>query len=146
MPSAIFTESVGISAAPAQVWDRLQEPSIWATVGPVQKVWDPVVADGVLTTFRWSTDIGGKVYQGVGKALNHDRPFNYRLVLDTSEMAGTINVDLTDGNPGGTIATVSIEIRSKGLLSSMLFPAIRNAIGSGFPGQVAGMGARLSED
>jgi len=146
MPTATFTESIAISAAPTDVWDRLQEPGIWATVGPVQKVWDPAIDEGVLTTFKWSTDIGGKIYEGIGTALNHERPANYRIVLDTSEMAGTINVDLVDGNPGGTLATVSIEIRSKGLLSSMFFPAIRNAIGSGFPDQVADMGTRLSDN
>ena len=73
MPSATFTETVAISAAPTDVWDRLQEPQIWASVGPVEKVWDPVVTDGVLTTFKWSTDIGGKVYEGVGTALSQMR-------------------------------------------------------------------------
>jgi len=141
----MFTESVAISAGRADVWDRLQDPMIWATVGPVQRVWDPVIDRGVLTTFKWSTDIGGKIYEGVGTALDHERPSNYKIVLDTSEMAGTINVDLKDGNPGGTVADVSIELRSKGLLSSMFFPAIRNAIGSGFPDQVADMGVRLAD-
>ena len=51
---------------------------------------------------------------------------------------------ISPGNPGGTDAVVAIEIRSKGLLSSMFFPAIKNAIGSGFPDQVSDMGVRLS--
>ena len=68
----------------------------------------------------------------------------FQLVLDTSEMAGTITAELSPGNPGGTDAVVEIEIRSKGLLSSMFFPAIKNAIGSGFPQQVSDMGVRLS--
>jgi hypothetical protein len=144
MPSATFSESVTIDAAPGAVWDRLQDPDIWATLGPVQKVWDPVVEDGVLKGFDWSTNIGGKVYEGTGKALDYERPDRYRLVLDTSEMAGTITAELSGANPGGTEAVVGIEIRSKGLLSSMFFPAIRNAIGSGFPGQVADMGAAIS--
>jgi len=133
MPSATFTETVSIDAAPDEVWDRLQEPSIWQSVGPVQKVWDPTIEDGVLQTFKWSTNIGGKVYKGEGKALQHSRPAHYELLLDTSEMSGTISVDLTSGNPGGTSAVVSIELKSKGMLSSMFFPAIRKAVGSGFP-------------
>lgn len=144
MPSATFSESVAINVDPPKVWDQLQEPEVWASLGPVQKVWDPIAEDGVLTGFTWSTDIGGKVYEGTGKVLGHHRPDRYQLLLDTSEMAGTITVELSPGNPGGTDAVVEIEIRSKGLLSSMFFPAIRNAIGSGFPQQVSDMGARLS--
>lgn len=144
MPSATFTETVTIDADPANVWDRLQEPDTWASLGPVQKVWDPIFADGVLTGFTWSTDIGGKVYEGTGEALSHQRPDSYELMLDTSEMSGTITATLSPANPGGTEAVVAIELRSKGLLSSMFFPAIKNAIGSGFPGQVIDMGARLS--
>ena len=144
MPSATFSESVAIDVDPPEVWDQLQEPDVWASLGPVQKVWDPIIEDGVLTGFTWSTDIGGKVYEGTGKVLDHHRPDRYQLVLDTSEMAGTITAELSSGNPGGTDAVVEIEIRSKGLLSSMFFPAIRNAIGSGFPEQVSDMGIRLS--
>ena len=144
MPSATFSESVTIDAAPADVWDRLQDPAIWATLGPVQKVWDPVIEDGVLQGFDWSTNIGGKLYEGTGKALDRQRPDRYQLVLDTSEMAGTITAELSAGNPSGTEAVVEIEIRSKGLLSSRFFPAIKHAIGSGFPDQVADMGTTIS--
>ena len=144
MPSATFSETVAIDADPAAVWDQLQEPGIWESLGPVQKVWDPVSENGVLTGFKWSTDIGGKVYEGTGEALSHQRPDRYELMLDTSEMSGTITAELTPANPGGTEAVVAIELRSKGLLSSMFFPAIKNAIGSGFPEQVSSMGAKIS--
>ena len=144
MPSATFTETVTIDADPASVWDQLQEPDVWASLGPVQKVWNPIFDDGVLTGFTWSTDIGGKVYEGTGKTISYQRPDRYELLLDTSEMSGTITADLSAANPGGTEAVVAIELRSKGLLSSMFFPAIKNAIGSGYPGQVNDMGVRLS--
>ncbi|MGB9358546.1 MAG: SRPBCC family protein [Acidimicrobiia bacterium] len=144
MPSATFSETVTIDSDPANVWDQLQEPDVWASLGPVQKVWDPIFDDGVLTGFTWSTDIGGKVYEGTGRAISHQRPDRYELMLDTSEMSGTITAELSPANPGGTEAVVAIELKSKGLLSSMFFPAIKNAIGSGFPGQVSDMGARLS--
>lgn len=146
MPSATFTETVEINAAPGEVWDRLQAPNIWASVGPVQKVWDPTIEDGVLLKFKWSTNIGGKVYEGVGTALEHDRPNRYVLDLDAGEMAGKISTNLSAGNPGGTAAEVSIELRSKGMLSSLFFPAIKSAVGSGFPEQVADMGTQLVTD
>jgi hypothetical protein len=145
MPSATFTENVTIDAAPADVWDRLQVPGIWEAVGPVEKVWNPSVEDGVLESFEWSTNIGGKVYNGVGTAVTHDRPGHYRILLDTSEMSGEVDVVLTPANPGGTNAVVSIELRSKGMLSSLFFPAIKNAVGSGFPDQVVDMGAQLED-
>ena len=145
MPSATFTENVTIDATPEDVWDRLQAPSIWEAVGPVEKIWDPHIENGVLLGFKWSTNIGGKVYNGHGAAVTHDRPGNYRILLDTSEMSGEVNVILTDGNPGGTDAIVSIELRSKGMLSSLFFPAIKNAVGSGFPDQVADMVAELQD-
>jgi hypothetical protein len=144
MPSATFTENVEIDATPEEVWDRLQAPNIWESVGPVQKVWDPTIENGVLRTFKWSTDIGGKVYEGVGTALEYDRPDRYVLDLDAGEMAGKVTAALSAGNPGGTQAEVSIELRSKGMLSSLFFPAIKNAVGSGFPEQVADMGAQLA--
>ena len=145
MPSATFTENVTIDAAPADVWDRLQVPGIWEAVGPVEKVWNPSVEDGVLESFEWSTNIGGKVYNGVGTAVTHDRPGHYRILLDTSEMSGEVDVVLTPANPGGTNAVVSIELRSKGMLSSLFLPAIKNAVGSGFPDQVVDMGAQLED-
>jgi hypothetical protein len=145
MPSATFTETVTIDAAPSDVWDRLQSPSIWESVGPVQKVWDPTIENGVLLLFKWSTNIGGKVYEGVGTALEHDRPNRYVLDLDAGEMAGKITSVLSSGNPGGTEAEVSIELRSKGMLSSLFFPAIKNAVGAGFPDQVADMGNELGD-
>ena len=100
MPSATFTETVTIDADPANVWDQLQEPDVWASLGPVQKVWDPIIEDGVLTGFTWSTDIGGKVYEGTGKVISHQRPDRYELMLDTSEMSGTITANLSPANPG----------------------------------------------
>lgn len=143
MPSATYRHTVTIDAAPEQVWDGLQEPDIWSSLGPVQNVWDPVVNDGVLDGFRWSTEIGGVVYNGTGRATVQERPDEYELVLDTSEMSGTITVVLSPANPGGTDATVTVELRSKGLLSSMFFPLVSRAVGDGLADQVQGMAARL---
>ena len=143
-PSATFQHNITIDAPPDEVWDRLQDPHVWNSIGPVQNLWDPVVEDGVLTGFRWSTDIGGVVYKGTGTATVRERPDAYQLVLDTTEMAGTITVELSQGNPGGTIVDVALELRSKGLLSSMFFPVLSRAIGDGFTDQVDDMAAQLS--
>lgn len=143
MPSTTLHDSVGVDASPDAVWDRLQEPDIWRSIGPVQEVWDPVVEDGLLTGFQWSTDIGGVVYSGTGAAVNADPPHHYELVLDTSEMAGTISVDLTEGSPGGTDIDVTVELQSKGLLSSMFFPVVARALGDGLSDQLNELAMRL---
>jgi carbon monoxide dehydrogenase subunit G len=145
MPSATFSHSVHVDRPRAEIWDDLQDPEIWASVGPVQKVWDPRFEDGVLVGFKWSTNIGGRTYEGVGTALEHDRPDRYTLDLDAGEMAGKVGTSLEDSNPGGTDIDVSIELRSQGMLSSLFFPAIKSAIGSGFPDQVNDMATKLSE-
>lgn len=144
MPSSIFERTITIDARPEQVWDGLQDPVIWSSLGPVQKLWDPVVEDRVLTGFQWSTEIGGSTYEGTGTATVRNRPDRYQLVLDTSEMAGTITVDLSFGNPDNTVADVTVELRSKGFLSSMFFPVVSRAVSDGLPEQVDGMAEQLA--
>jgi carbon monoxide dehydrogenase subunit G len=143
MPSATFHHTVSVDAPRDAVWDSLQQPDMWRSVGPVQELWDPTVEDGVLTGFQWSTNVGGMVYNGTGVAIDQERPDHYSLVLDTSEMAGTITVDLTDANPGGTVLDVTVELQSKGLLSSLFFPVVSGAIGAGLGAQIQDMAERL---
>jgi hypothetical protein len=145
MPSATFHESVAISAPPGAVWDKLQEPSVWQSIGPVQELWDPTFEDGVLIGFQWSTNIGGVVYDGTGTAVDHERPFRYELVLDNSEVAGSIAVDLAESDSGSSTGIdVTLELRSKGLLSSMFFPLVSRAIGDGLPDQVRDLATLLN--
>jgi carbon monoxide dehydrogenase subunit G len=144
MPSATYREDATIDADPERVWDGLQSAEVWSSLGPVQKVWDPIVEGGVLSGFKWSTEIGGVDYEGTGTATERRRPDRYQLVLDTSEMAGTITVDLAPANPGGTHASVTVELRSKGLLSTVFFPVVSRAVGDGLEQQVEEMAARLS--
>ncbi len=143
MPSATFHHEITIDAPQDQVWDGLQDPAVWNSIGPVQNLWDPVVQDGVLTGFQWSTDIGGVVYKGTGESVIQERPDRYQLILDTSEIAGTISVDLSPADPETTTVDVTVELRSKGLLSSIFFPVVSRAIGEGLPGQVEDMAAQL---
>lgn len=144
MPSATFQHTTTIDASKEEVWDGLQNPDVWSAIGPVQEVWDPVVEDGVLTEFQWSTDLGGVIYNGTGTSTLRERPDRYELVLDTSEMSGSIGIDLSDANPGSTTVDVGLELRSKGLLSSMFFPIVTRAIGDGLPQQVEDLAAKLS--
>lgn len=143
MPSATFQHRTTIDAPQDQIWDGLQDPDVWTSIGPVQNVWDPHFEGGVLSQFQWSTDIGGIVYEGTGTASIQERPDRYQLMLDMSEMAAIITVDLAGGNLASTEVAITVELRSKGLLATMFFPAVSRAIGDALPSQVDAVAARL---
>ena len=52
--------------------------------------------------------------------------------IETSELRGITRVVLDDAG-GGTQITVSLEVESIGMLSSLFFPVIAAAIGNGLP-------------
>jgi carbon monoxide dehydrogenase subunit G len=145
MPSSSFEHTINVDAPAAAVWDRLQDPEVWTALGPVQEVWDPVIEDGVLISFSWSTDIGGTTYEGTGSAVSANRPDRYDIALDTSQMKGTIGVALSPANQHRTDVNVTVELEPKGLLSSMFFPIVSRAIGDGLPDQVDALAASLTD-
>jgi carbon monoxide dehydrogenase subunit G len=137
MPSATFEHEVKISKPQNTIWDALQEPDTWTRIGPVQEVWDPQLNDdGVLIGYQWATSIGGKRYEGTATTVEYAVPSRYVLDLDGGEMGGLISTDIGDESDQGTDVCVNIELRSQGMMSSLFFPAIKKAVGSGFPGQV----------
>ena len=137
MPSASFEHAVKISQPRTVIWDALQDPDTWTRIGPVQKVWDPTLDDdGVLLGYQWSTSIGGKTYEGTATTVEHAVPSRYVLDLDGGEMGGLISTDIGDEGDDGTDVNVNIELRSQGIMSSLFFPAIKKAVGDGFPDQV----------
>ena len=162
MPSAEYTHSVTVDTPPDGVWASLQSAETWADIGPVDRVWAPMMDEGILMGYSWATDIGGRAYEGSARTLEHERPRSlglqptlegtleherpsrFSMELDAGEMAGTIAIVLAE-NDNGTHLEVSLVIESRGMLSSLFFPAIRSAIGSGFPQQVEGMAAHLGD-
>ena len=143
MPEATFTHSVSTQASVAEAWTALQDPETWANVGPVASVSDPQYAlDGTLTSFLWIADVGGKAYDGTAETTSYDKPHRFELTMDTSEIAGDV-VATVKGNNAGCTVTVSITFRTKGMLSAMFFPAIRQALASGFPQQIEDLVATI---
>lgn len=142
MPAASFRHSVTIAAPAHTVWERLMDAGTWENIGPVDRVWDPVHDGGVLTGYRWSTEVGGRRFEGTARTTGHEAPHHFSIDLDAGEMAGTITIDLLEGNPA-TAMEVVLDFRTKGILSSMFFPLIRDAIGSGFAGQIEEFAAGL---
>jgi len=136
MPAATFTHSVTTAATVDQAWDALQDPDTWSNIGPVASVSDPTHADdGTLTTFNWVADIGGKAYPGVARTTAYTKPNRFELTMDTPEIAGDVIASISPGDDGCSV-TVEITFRTKGMLSAMFFPAIKQALASGYPQQI----------
>ena len=136
MPSATFSHTVTVDATSDRAWAVLQDPTTWERIGPVSDVTNPTFhGDGTLKTFDWVADVGGKKYDGEARSGAYTVNERFTMTLDTSEIAGDIVATITPGNPS-TDVTVEITFRTKGMLSAMFFPAIKQALASGFPQQV----------
>ncbi len=136
MPSATFTHTAPTTASVANSWETLQDPDTWANIGPVASVSNPVFADdGTLMAFDWVADVGGKAYGGVAKTTSYEKPNRLELTMDTSEIAGDVVAQLEAIDEGCSV-TVEITFRTKGMLSAMFFPAIKQALASGYPNQI----------
>ncbi len=144
MPEATFTHSVSTSTSVDEAWNALQDPETWANIGPVASVSEPqYVPDGTLTSFLWIADVGGKAYDGTAKTTSYEKPSRFELTMDTSEIAGDV-VATVEGTTEGCTVTISITFRTKGILSAMFFPAIKQALATGFPTQVEDLVAGIS--
>ncbi len=144
MPAATFTHSTHTPASLDTAWKALQDPDTWANIGPVASVSNPVfVDDGTLMTFDWVADIGGKAYGGLAKTTSYEKPNRFELTMDTSEIAGDV-VAILEALGDGCNVTVEITFRTKGMLSAMFFPAIKQALASGYPQQIDDLVATIS--
>jgi len=136
MPSATFSHTVPVDAPPSDAWAALQDPATWANIGPVSAVSNPVYRDdATLASFDWIADVGGKKYDGIATGGEYTIEERFTMTLDTSELAGDVVATIARSNPA-TEVTVEITFRTKGMLSAMFFPAIKQALSSGFPQQV----------
>ncbi len=143
MPSATFTHTVIVEADQLRAWGALQRPSTWENIGPVASVTNPSYADdGTLVAFDWIATVGGKSYPGIATTTSYDEPERFELTMDTSEIAGDVIATVTPQD-GGTRVTVEITFRTKGMLSAMFFPAIKQALSTGFPQQIEDLAAGI---
>ena len=143
MPSASFTHTVHVDATLADAWSALQSADTWAGIGPISSVSNDVVdTDGILRSFEWEANVGGKTYQGTSTTIEAVLPERFALKLDTSEIGGTVLAVLAESN-GGCNVTVTLGLTTKGMLSAMFFPAIKQALSTGFPQQVEDLAANI---
>ena len=145
MPRATFTHQATAFATTDDVWTALQTAETWANIGPVENVHDPDIDEtGHLRSFRWSAMVASRRYPGtaqVTKAVHHER---MKLDLDAREVVGSLETHLEPNGDGTTIVTVTLEVISRGTLSTLFFPVVSEAIAKGLPTQVDAFAASLS--
>ena len=137
MPRATFTHQATADASIEDVWASLQEAETWADIGPVEDVSDAETNDdGMLQSFRWATTVGMKRYPGTAVVAASEVGEHMKLKLDAREVAGTLETHLSSNGHGTTVVTVTLEVVSRGTLSTLFFPVVSEAIAKGLPNQV----------
>jgi hypothetical protein len=147
MPSARSSHSVSVARSADDLWDVLQNADTWANIGPVERVWDPAHdGSGMLTSYRWSTTVAGREYQGTAKTIAAEPGSTMKLELDAGEVVGVLTTHLSPNvDPNHTRIEVELHVSSRGALSGMFFPLIADAIKRGLPDQVEEFASRLSD-
>jgi len=141
MPSASFSHSVPLATDIQTAWAKLQQEETWAGIGPIDSVSDAIHdSDGRLESFKWAANVGGKLYRGTATIVEADEPTRFVLKMYTSEIVGDVTTVLAQTGDTCTV-TVAIALTTKGMLSAMFFPAIKQALASGFPQQVEDLAA-----
>lgn len=144
MPRASFTHHVAIPRASDEIWGELQVAETWSNIGPVEEVWDEVHDDaGHLERYRWSTSVGPRTYRGKAIVAASVPGRLMRLDLDAGEVLGTLTTALSENGDGTTHLEVTLEVVSRGALSTMFFPVVADAVGRGLPTQVEQFAQRL---
>lgn len=145
MPRAQFTHHVQLPISPPEAWELLQEPDTWASLGPVERVWDPRHEDGILCRYHWQAQAGPRVITGEAKTRQAVEPELMVVDLDAGEVTGLVTVELAK-NGKGTNLGVFLTMETTSLLMSVVFPLMSDVIGREFPGQVDAFAERVRAD
>lgn len=141
MPSQTFTASATAPSSAERVWESLDDPQTWESIGGVDRVFDPRIDEqGRLQGFSFESVAAGKRYvgQATPAAREEGRLIAWNVV--NSEIRGITAVTLAPDGPDTTI-TVRLEVESIGFLSGMFFGIIAGVIGNGLPEAVADFAA-----
>jgi carbon monoxide dehydrogenase subunit G len=135
MPRGSFSHRIDVPAPASEVWERFQEPRTWQGIGPIDEIRDVEVDGDRLVAFTWSTHVGPSRYRGRSTIVENVPGKRVVMRLDSTEMGGALAVDLLDDS-GATSVDVSLQVVTRGPMSSLFFPIISEAITRGLPAQV----------
>ncbi len=143
MPIAQFDHQAAVDAPRHRLWEALQHPETYEGIGPVDRVWDAVHREEILTGYRWSADVGLRRIEGSATTKEAIAPERMVLELDAGEVTGVLTLDLAEQS-ATTALTVGLTMEANGVLSTLFFGAIRDAIARGLPAQVDALAAKLA--
>lgn len=144
MASQTFTHTAAFTGTVGQAWIALQDASTWGSIGGVDQVHDAHHGpDDRLLSYGFIATVAGKRYAGSARVVESTPPDRMVVDIDTSELSGSITVHLRPAEHSGAIS-VELAVRSKSLLSGMMFPLIASAIGTGLGANVEAIAARIS--
>ncbi|MGD2102423.1 MAG: SRPBCC family protein [Acidimicrobiia bacterium] len=144
MPRQSFTHSSTAHVDAETVWEALNHPSTWEAIGGVDRVFDPVVDEhGDLHGFSFESVVAGLRYTGTASPREREEFHLMSWDIANREVRGITSVELAPAEATTTI-TVTIEVASVGMMSTMFFPAIAAALGNGLPKAVDRFAERLS--
>lgn len=127
-----------------EVWAALDQPETWEAIGGVDRIVDPKFDDaGRLVGFSFETVAAGRRYLGVATPRSRIEGETMAWDIQNSEVRGRTSVDI-DGKGEQTLISVTVQVESVGVLSSMFFPVIATAIGRGLPRSVEAFAADLA--
>jgi carbon monoxide dehydrogenase subunit G len=142
MPSQTFGHTASTRADSGVVWEALQDPETWRSIGPLDEVTAATSdADG-LAGFEWSARAGGRPYSGTARRTGVAPGERIVLALDSSEMSGWIRAEVASEGQGSAL-TVTMHARGDGFLASMFWGSIAAALERGLRAQVEALAERL---
>ena len=135
MPGDTFSHTADARAPIGDVWMALQEAETWAHIGPVNEVWDAEYDSDRLVAYRWSADAAGRRWEGTARVIEAIEGKSTSLALESPELKGTLTTSLLESGEGTSI-TVTLEARAVGMLATLFWGVVKQALGSGLPHQV----------
>ena len=127
-----FTHKAVARTATDQMWRRLQRPEPWGQVSGVTRI-DSAAFDeqGDLTGYRFTAPVAGIEQTGTASRSTHIPGRRMVMNLESAQLGGTIGIDLEQSGVE-TVVTVALTIEPKGIVTTMMFPAISAAVASRF--------------
>lgn len=142
MPRASFSHRAVTPVPVDSVWKQLQLAETWSNIGPVENVsHSQLDGDGRLLSFRWATTVATRHYNGTARVTTADAGSRMRLALDATEVYGSVEAQIEAAGDAGTLITITLEVISRGTLSTLFFPVVRESVARGLPEQVESFAA-----
>lgn len=139
-----FTHSAQLHVARPTAWTSLQDPATWAGIAGVDEIRDArFTDDGTLAGYAFTVQAGPHTVRGSATTVLVAPNSTMRIDIASAEMTGWIQATLA-GEDHAPVVTVDLSMRPKGLLATMFYPLIAQAVGREFPAHVQGFADRLN--